>query len=214
MAVSKKSLYNGALTVLGLEKLSELSDTIEPRYKLDDVWDNDLRNRVLQMGQWNFATRSVQLDSSTSTTPTFGYQFAFDKATDFIRTIAVCRDPYFDIPLVRYTAEASWWFADVDPVYVRYISNDNEYGFDYSIWPKNFSEFVEYYMAYKVAPRLKGSYDDDKLEKQKEKMLLRARSTDAMEDPARFAPIGTWADSRQGRWGGNRDRGSRRRLIG
>ena len=212
MAVSKLSLYQGALLNLSIERLSDISEDIEPRHTLDDIWDNQLRDRVLQKGQWNFATRSVNLESSPSTTPTFGYQFAFDKATDFIRTIAVCRDEYFDVPLTRYFDEASWWFADMDPIYVRYISKDNSYGYDYSLWPPNFSEFVEHYMAYKAAGRLKSQYDDEKLYKKMKRALLEAKSTDAMEDPARFFPRGSWARSRQGRRGD--DRGNRYRLIG
>ncbi len=198
MTVSKLSLYQGALLNLGIERLSGISEDIEPRHALDDVWDNQLRDRVLQKGQWNFATRSVKLESSTSTTPTFGYQFAFDKASDFIRTVGVCQDEYFDIPLTRYVDEASWWFADMDPIYVRYVSNDSEYGYDYSIWPPDFSEWVEHYMAYKAGGRLKGQFDTDALDKKQKAALLDARSSDAMESPARFAPMGSWAGSRVG----------------
>ncbi len=212
MAVSKLSLYQGALLNLSVEKLSGISEDIEPRHVMDRVWDNQLRDRVLQMGQWNFATRSVKLESSTSTTPTFGYQYAFDKATDFVRTIGVCQDEYFNVPLTRYVDEASWWFSDLDPIYVRYISNDTSYGYDYSLWPPNFSEFVEYYMAYKTGGRIKGQYDIKALKESMKEALKAARSTDAMESPARFSPLGSWARSRQGRRGD--DRGSRHRLIG
>ena len=116
------------------------------------------------------------------------------------------------MPLTRYFDEANWWFADMDPIYVRYISNDTSYGYDYSLWPPNFSEFVEHYMAYKVARRLKGSFDVKELKKDMKEALLSAKSTDAMEDPARFPPRGSWVRSRQGRRGD--DRGSRQRLIG
>ena len=214
MTVSKLTLWNGALTVLGERKLSSLTEAREPRYKLDDIWDNDAINRCLQMGQWNFANRTLKLEASNSTTPTFGYQFAFDKPSDFIRTTSVCQDEYFDIPLTRYTDEAAWWFADMDPIYVRYVSNDSEYGLDYSIWPANFAEYVEHYIAYKLAPRLTGiSYGgDDNPEKMLNRVLVRAKSTDAMESPAKFPPKGSWASARQTFRGG--DRGSRRRLIG
>ena len=214
MTVSKLNLWNGALTVLGERKLTSLTEAREPRYKLDDIWDNDAVNRCLQHGQWNFATRSVKLESSSSTTPTFGYQFAFDKPSDFIRTVGVTQDEYYDVPLTRYSDEAAWWFSDLDPIYVRYVSNDNEYGQDYAIWPFNFAEYVEHYLAYKLAPRLTGvTYGgDDGPEKALRKMLHKARSTDAMESPAKFPSKGSWASARQTFRGG--DRGSRRQLIG
>ncbi len=212
MAVSKLSLYQGALLNLSVEKLSGISEDIEPRHVMDRVWDNQLRDRVLQMGQWNFATRAQKLDSSSSLTPSFGYQFGFTRPTDWIRTVGLTQDEYFGVPLTRYVDEAAVWYADIDPIYVRFISNDTSYGYDYSLWPPNFSEFVEYYMAYKTAGRITGQYDDEKLEKKMKKALLAAKSTDAMESPARFTPLGSWARSRQGRRRG--DRGSRNRLLG
>ena len=83
---SKLTIYNGALAVVGDRKLASLSENREPRFKLDDIWDNEIIDRVLQMGQWNFAKRTVALSASPSVSPSFGYQFAFDKPVDFIRT--------------------------------------------------------------------------------------------------------------------------------
>jgi len=209
------SLYNGALTVLGERKLANLTENRPPRKKLDDIWSNDLRERVLQHGQWNFASRAVQLEFSPSTTPSFGYQFAFDKPIDFVRTMAVCYDEYFNIPITRYADEAKWWFCDAEMIYVKYVSKDIQWGFDLSLWPENFTEYVEHYMAYKVAPRITGlDFNERDLERKKDNMLLRAKATDAMESPAKFPPKGGWARSRQGFRSGSQDRGNRSQLIG
>ncbi len=212
---SKLSLYNGALTILGERKLASLTENRPPRKKLDDIWDNDLRERVLQHGQWNFASRAVQLEFSPSTTPSFGYQFAFDKPTDFIRTMAVCYDEYFNMPITRYADEAKWWFTDTELIYVKYVSKDTQWGFDFSLWPENFTEYVEHYMAYKVAPRITGlDFNSDDLEKKKDKALIAAKAIDAMESPAKFPPKGGWARSRQGFRAGSQERGNRSQLIG
>jgi len=209
----KLSLYNGALTVIGERKLATLTDNVESRKKLDDIWDNELVDRVLQHGQWNFASRTVQLEASPSVTPSFGYQFAFDKPVDHIRTMGIASDEYFLQPLTQYQDEAAWWFADIEVLYARYVSNDSQYGQDYSLWAKNFTEYVEHYLAYKVAPRLTGlDYNDDLLERKMERSLLKAKSTDAMESPIKFPPKGNWAASRQGFAQG--ERGNKRQLIG
>jgi len=55
------SIYNGALNILGERKLADLDENREPRYELDDIWDNEMIDRVLQFGLWNFAARSVEL---------------------------------------------------------------------------------------------------------------------------------------------------------
>lgn len=212
----KLSIYNGALNILGERKLADLNENREPKYQLDDVWDNDMIDRCLQMGQWNFAARSVELAASPSVTPGFGYQYGFDKPpADFIRTMMVCYDEYFDRPITRYSDEGNWIFADVELLYLKYVSNDGQFGGDFSLWPANFTEFVEHYLAYKVAPRLAGlDFKERTMEAKFERALLKAKSTDAMESPAKFAPKGGWANSRQGYRSGTSDRGKRGQLIG
>lgn len=210
---TRLTIYNGALNIIGERRLTDLSEDREARYKLDDIWDNDLIDRVLQMGQWNFAGRSVELQASPSVTPQFGYQFAFDKPTDFIRTMKVANDEYFKMPLTQYSDEAAWWFADLETIYVQYVSNDAQYGSDFSLWPFNFTEMVEHYMAYKVAPRLTGLDFDSNALLGKWKLQLRdAKAVDAMEAAAKFPPKGGWASSRQGFRSG--ERGKRNQLIG
>ncbi len=209
----KLSLYNGSLNILGERKLASLTENREPRHKLDEIWDNDMIDRVLQHGQWKFAARTVELTASSSTTPSFGYQFAFDRQPDHIRTMGVASDEYFLQPLTQYSFEAAWWFADIEVIYVRYVSNDSQFGNDFSLWPANFTEYVEHYMAYKVAPRLTGlDFSDTVVQGKMKTALVEAKATDAMEAPATFPPKGNWAASRQGFAQG--ERGNRRQLIG
>ncbi len=207
------SLYNGALAVLGARKLANLTENREPRHKLDDIWARDAVERCLQQGQWNFATRSTQPAVSTTVTPSFGFTNAFEKPSDFIRTTGVSTDEYFSNPLTRYTDETGFWFADEDVIYVRYVSNDPLFGFDFSIWPHNFTRFVEHWIAFEVMPRLTGIERSKSEVKAELKEAKRdAKGTDAMEESVVFPPPGTWVRSRWGAVGG--DRGSRNRLIG
>lgn len=211
---SKLSIYNGALTILGERKLADLTENREPRYKLDTIWDNEFVDRILQAGQWNFAQRTVELEYSPSITPSFGYQYAFDKPQDFIRTMGLCHDEYFTMPITRYSDESQWIFTDAQKIYLKYVSNDSQWGSDYSLWPANFTEFAEHYLAYKVAPTIAGmNFNERELERKQKTLLLEAKSTDAMEQPAKFAPKGGWASSRQG-FRSTGDRGSRSKLIG
>ncbi len=212
---SKLTIYNGALTVLGERRLQTVTENREPRLKLDTIWDNDMVKRVLQHGQWKFALRAVELEASPSVTPTFGYQFAFDIPVDHIRTIGIASDEYFSNPLTAYSVEAQWWFSDAEKIYVQYVSSDVQFGQDYSLWPENFTEYVEHYMAMKVAPRITGlQFNAQGLKKMVKDTLLEAKSTDAMESPAKFAPRGGWAQSRQGFRSGSTERGNRSQLIG
>lgn len=210
---SKLSLYNGALLIVGERALASLSEARESRRLLDTVWDRPAVTDCLEKGLWNFATRSVEITEDPDVTPAFGHTYAFNRPTDLVRTVALCQDEQFSVPLTDYLAEGSYWYANITPIYVRYVSKDNAYGNDLSLWPGNFTRFVEAYLADGIVNRL----TNDKGEWQRVnavlyKALQEAKNTDAMEQPTVMPPPGTWVRSRRGRDHG--DRGNRSRLIG
>src|SRR5882724_4601315 len=116
---SKLSIFQGAALALGDRKVMSLTENRETRRALDLVWSRDGVKTCLQLGMWNFATRSLQYDYSPSVEPPFGFKRAFDKPTDWIRTVGMCEDEFFKVPLRQYQDEAAFWFADLDTIYVR-----------------------------------------------------------------------------------------------
>ncbi len=212
---TKLQIFNGALRMCGERKLASLSEDRQPRRLLDDEWADGAVDYCLGAGQWKFAKRSIELASSTGVTPAFGYTKAFAIPDDFVRTAALCSDPYMQTPLLAYSQEQAYWFADTDPLYVSYISNDASYGGDMSRWPQEFVLFVQAYLAGKIVITLT---QDKEQRKQtwglENKYLVDARSSDAMEGPTTFPPPGAWVAARLGRSAGRRDRGGRGSLIG
>jgi hypothetical protein len=199
-AVGKLSLYNGALRLLGERKLASLTEAREPRRILDSIWDGGAVNFCLEQGQWNFAIRTYELDYNSAIAPTFGYIRGFTVPSDSIRTVGVCSDPYFRVPLLQYTEEAGIIYCDLDKIYLRFVSNDTSYGNDYSLWPETFKRYVESYMALEACESITGSAGKyDKLFSITRKRLTDAKAKDAMKDPTAFPPMGTWAKSRIGR---------------
>jgi hypothetical protein len=213
MAATQLGLYNEALRLIGERRLASLTENREPRRVLDDIWNDGVIDYCLEQGQWNFAMRAVEIEKSTTTIPAFGYVNAFDKPNDHIRTAGVCEDEFFTTPLLRMVEEVGFWVADIDPIYVRYISNAATYGSDLTRWPKTFTKYVAVYLASEAVFTLTQS-----VEKQNyifglmARRLIDARSKDAMADPTAFMPQGGWTQSRRG--GGRRDRGNRNTLIG
>ena len=207
-------LYNGALLELGERRLVALTDETEARRALDDVWNGgSVKDYLLQQGHWNFAMRTVELTFSPSITPGFGYQYAFDKPDDWVRTSGISSDEYFNTPLNAYYDEQAYWFCDYETIYVRYISNDSDFGYDMTRWPPSFVRWIEVYLASRIATRVTGSTSiRDDLYRLQSRMLTEAKSHDAMNDPAGFAPSGSWVRSRAG--SGSSERGNRRSLIG
>lgn len=197
MSASKLSLYNDALTLCGERTLASLTENREPRRLLDQAWASGAVNFCLETGQWNFAVNSVKLVYSPSVEPPWGYRRAFDKPTDYIRTMAVASDEYFKNPLLRYVDEAGFWFADLDEIYIRYVSNLPEYGGNMGRWPGSFSDMVSSYLASKIVTKItqdtaKRSFVISDYEKRRKE----AKSNDAMNEPTVFPPRGSWVRAR------------------
>lgn len=220
MAVTQLSIYNGALVVLGETGLAGSggvpTESRESKLLLDAVWDgeNGLTD-CLNDGFWKFAVRTIEWNYDPSVTTTFGLRFGFSLPTDYVRAYAVCSDPYLNTPLLLYRMEGRrYLFADIQVIYLSYISNDPNFGLNLSNWTLNFARYVEHYFAWRISPKVFQSQAKvDALEKRMHKVLVEARSLDAMENPTEQPAVGSWVRSR---WGRNTgwDRGNPNRLIG
>jgi len=214
-AANKLSIYNGALLFLGERQLAALTDNVEARRLLDGVWDRGGIDTVLEHGQWNFAMRSAKYEYSPGITPSFGHSRAFEKPSDLVRVCAVCSDEFFTTPLLLYSDEAGFWFADLDEIYVKIVSNDGSYGTDYSLWPPSFTRYVEAWFGCQIIWKLTQSVSQEKAKKDEcKKLKTAARSQDAFNDPTRFEPPGRFRLARSSGYGRRHDGGYRGRLIG
>lgn len=210
-APTKLSLYNGAIRLLGEGRLSSLSESRESRRLLDDIWADGVIDSCLEDASWGFATRTVSLDRSDSVEPEFGFTYAFEKPTDWKRTVKLCSDEYLRYALQPggYNDHDGYWYADVDPIYVQYVSNDTDWGLDYARWTEKFKDYVHASMALLIAPNLTGG-DEQKIkriEKVKKDCLTAAAGLDAMQKPAQEIQHGQFVRARSG--GGSWTRGSR-----
>jgi len=215
MAQNQLAVYNIAMRALGERSIGSLTEETEARRVMDEIWNSGdgAVKYLLEQGHWDFGTRAVLIDSDADITPSFGYSYAFTRPTDFVYLNALSADEYFSVPLTDYEPEGAYFYADVDPLYMSYVSDDASYGSDMTKWPESFMLWSGHWMAVQAAPRLKNDLDMERLEKRTARLLSDARSKDANSAPARFPPMGGWASARLG-GRVRRDRGSRSRLIG
>ena len=209
MSTSRLKLYNDALTICKESHLASLTEDRKPRRLLDHVWDNDGVKNCLEAADWKFALRSVRLDYDPAYSPEFGYQYQFEKASDWCKTSAVCSDERFEVPLLKYDDEAGFLYCDLQELYCKYVSNDSTYGGDMSLWTSRFADFVAAHFASKIIHAL--TSDDDAQKKVfaiRQKYLLEASSLDAMAGPTKFPPEGSWVSSRRSRGRSWRSRGT------
>lgn len=205
------SLYNGALYNLKERPLASLTENRESRRTLDAIWDGAI-DACLQQGLWNFAMRTSMFTPTAGFTRAFGYTNQYVKPTDYVRLGAMCADEYFNVPLNQYTDEAGAFYADLNPIYVSYVSDAADYGLNYARWPQTFINYVQYYLAVNAGGRITGA-DSDKLMKAMNDALKDALSKDAQENGTKFMPQGNWTRARGGS-GYKKDRGNRGQLIG
>lgn len=212
---SKLELFNSALTLCRETKLASLTEGREARHLLDQVYDGGGIRRVLEAGQWHFAMRTVQVDSDPDLDPEFGFQYAFSKPTDWVLTSALCSDEYFRSPMTaaQYVDESGYWYADVDPVYVRYVSDDEDYGGDLGTWPQSFVDYAVAHFASKIVHKLTSSDSlMDTILGLEARRLKFALSRNRMASGSGVQAMGGWASARGG--GTRGDRGNNGSLIG
>lgn len=215
---SQLNLYNGALLLCGETMIASLTVDEESRYKLDEVWNNNAVRALLEMEEWPFATRTSAFAYDPDITTDFGYRRAFEKPSDWVRTMQVSESEYFDPPLTKYVDEANYWWSDADLIYVRYVSSGASYGGDLTKWPQTFCEFVKAWLAAKIIHSTGATegHKDRLLNPTKGILKMAedtARNLAASAGPVRFPPQGAWLRARGG--GGRfNDGGSSNNLIG
>lgn len=204
LSADKLIAYNGALRRLGSRELASLSENREPRRVLDSIWgaNDNAPRRALSAGQWNFGARAVEADATPSVDPYFGFTYAFDKPTDFIRLVGMSDRADFSRPMEArdYVDEGSYWYANQSPIYVRYVSDGSAYGMSSPLWPEAFKTYLECLLAFDACERITNSRTkraDLQLEMQQ--ALTFARGLDAMNEGMKRLPQGSWSSSRSAR---------------
>lgn len=194
------TIYNNALVkYLGERALGSLTENRKPRRLLDQVWNSGFINNVLEAGQWKFSIRAFQSEFEPTITPPFGFQYAHPKPDDWIRTTAISLSDYYTAPMISYSDEDGNWFCDSPQIFVKMVSSDPAYGGDMANWPESFVNYVECYLAANICkPQTQDQELTDKLYSQAQTYLTQAREIDAINDPPKFTPMGTWARSRRG----------------
>ncbi len=194
-------IYNEALGHLGERGLASLSEPREPRRVLDSYWA-DVVAYTLAQAYWRFATRTVSIDASTTIVPAFGWNFAFNYPTDWIRTRLVSTSPQMDPPLLQMKDENNFIYANATPIYMSYVSADPQYGMNIGAWPEFFVDYVGLRLARYACLRITNDKElKADLVKQEDKARRTAKAETAMDDPPGLPPVPFWARARRGAFG-------------
>lgn len=148
------SIYNKALGYIGERSLATVSDNTEPRRVLDQYY-SDAVVYCLEQAQWKFAERYASLTAIAPPVVSYGLAKAFLKPTDFVRLNAVATETTFDNPPNKWLETGTHWYSDsTTSLHIQYVSKDATYGLNLALWPEAFADFVAYYLATRIAPRI------------------------------------------------------------
>lgn len=195
---TKLTLYNLACYLLKETKLEGLTEEREARRVLDDLYLPTLYE-CLEEGFWNFAMRTTQMEADPNFTPAIYYQYAFDKPDDWVKTYMLAlSESLRDSGPVDVVDETGFWYANFNPLYVKYVSKDAAYGMNLTLYPATYENYVAHRLAVRGCRGIKGADPSDDLLKSESKARVSAKVKDAMNEPPKEKPLNSWVRGRLG----------------
>ena len=181
MAVTKLSLYNDTLQLLGERRLASDTEDREPRYDLDSLYDNGAVDYCLEVVKPRYATLFAEIAGQAPGVQT-EYDFQIDLPADFVAvfneedgTPAVYQDGRGESPITRFIREGDHLHMDIEPAWLRYVIAHTDP--QLAIMPTSFGRVVSAYMA----RELSWKYDPDAEEQIQLKLDQRIEASKAIE---------------------------------
>jgi len=151
MAVTKLSLYNDALLLVGERKLASDTEDVPSRHELDSAYDDpSAADYCLELVKPKFALLTAKLASpATPTNHGLAYEYSFP--ADYISFHTVFAEAELQQPIHRHLIEGQTIATDVATnIWLRYVSNAQAI----TVWTPTFTNVVTAYLAKQIAPRL------------------------------------------------------------
>ena len=192
---SETDIANVALRLVGGTRITSLTQATPNANAVNDIYEQ-IRDDMLEF-PGNFATQRVEL-AQLSTTPAFGYDFAYALPADWLYTISV-HDNDGGYGTIDYreeqVANQKVLSTDRTSVYLTYVKKET----DPNLMPASFRLALASALARNLAiPLANSNVLEDQLAARAVKDLARAKSIDALSSFPEPRPRGSWANSRNG----------------
>ncbi len=181
---NKVSMCNAALTKLGVDRITALTDDTEAG-RVCSVRFQEILEYMLERYDWTFATGRAQL-AALSDAPDFEYTYQFQLPTDCLHV----RSEYNDYP---YKKEGRLLLADSTPLQIIYTKNVT----DMNELSPGFREAFAFYLASELAVPLVGSRALSETKRAEYKLTFgSAIAKDAQQDTQPEQDVGDWISIR------------------
>ena len=171
---TKLGIYNDALRLLGQRVLKTDTEDREPRYDLDDLWDEGGVDYCLETVKPRFATKMVL---STGVTPTLVTEYTYEHTlpADFNALVDLYKDGKLEQEITKFYREGDKLLNDYQTAYVRYVLDFATVGL--TNMPESFARVVSAFFARELAWK----YDPDAQEKTQAELTARIELSDSIE---------------------------------
>ncbi len=174
MATSRTEICNRALLVLGEGAVINVGQDSQSARACELAYEPCLRS-VLEQGDWNFATKRVDLGGRLVEEPVFEFEFQYPLPTDFVRFQQLFARQRLQLDSRRYfTIEGSNLLTNFNPpLYLIYTFYQDD--------PRMFSELFAEALVYRIAlytqatlveSPTRQAYIEDKYDQQLRKALF------------------------------------------
>jgi len=191
--IIRTKVINTALRLIGASQTNMQASGSSPISTMAASVFTDVLRTVLASHPWSFAMRYAEL-AKLSTTPLFGYAYAYQIPTDCVRFSDARTTPFsgsteapprFDAPAIDYERVGSAIYTDATPCYARYASADCE-----PLAHEPFIEALAARLAIEIAPSVSsGGVSPEKLEQRYIYALELAKCFDGdTQHPPRTSP--------------------------
>lgn len=187
---SQTDICNQALTKIGADRILAITDDTKAASTLNAIWAIK-RDAELAAQPWTFAIRRASLPAST-TTPSFGWSYAYPLPSDYLAMVEVGEDYafYTGDPQPLFALEGGEVLTDQgSPLNIRYVSRVTNTG----LYPALFAEALACRLAAELCesmtqsgPKREAAWAEHK------KAIREARRVNAIEQPPRNIPPGSW----------------------
>ena len=191
--MQRSEISNLILSKLGEEDgLTDPDETGKAARSINAVW-NSVRDTVLRVHLWNFATARTQM-TPLSAAPSHGFSYAYALPTDFLRldlAKLLPRNVRTDFQLEGSRRLLTNDAGPVDLVYIRRVEAEGD-------WDPLFVEAFASRLAWQIALKVTGDRQIKREAWQEYTVALReAKGVDGQENPAEPPLDSSWITARE-----------------
>ena len=191
---SEVLICNAALQLIKNSKqITDLTQGTKEANACEIIFE-ELRDALLEMHNWNFATKRVKLAQLT-TTPAFEWEYSYQLPSDFLRVTSVHQNST-GMDRIPYRIESNTINSDASDLYLRYISREN----DPNKMPATFRVAFSKLLASRLAVTLtsSASLSREMYNQFLDQDLPTAKSADSIQDFPEQLPESEWVSVRSG----------------